>query len=159
VGGEDKRVVDRAPDRIDVGRTGLYILFASITMFFGAIVSAMLVRRSTGNDWTSVPLPWLVWVNTAVLIASSIALWQDQRRAGILLGLAFVAGQCVAWSMIIRAAGPGNWFYWVFSVSHALHVLGGFIAFRFARFELARTYWHFLAGLWVILMILFVVMG
>ena len=42
-------------------------------MLFAAFTSAYIVRRS-GSDWHHVTLPLILWFNTAVLAASSIAL-------------------------------------------------------------------------------------
>jgi cytochrome c oxidase subunit 3 len=144
---------------IAASRTGLYALIGSVTMAFMALSSAMVVRRSLGPDWSGVPLPPIVWINTALLALSSLAL--ETRRAGLtaLLGLLFLAGQCYAWTGIAIAAAPGNSFFWVFTVLHAAHILGAIAALRFARPELARLFWHFLAGLWIYLLVLFALWG
>src|SRR6201981_757880 len=60
--------------------TGLYVLLAASTMVFAAFTSAMVVRRGLSDDWTSMPKPPILWVNTAVLLASSIVL-DFSRRA------------------------------------------------------------------------------
>ena len=139
--------------------TALYALLCSITMFFLAFTSAMIVRRGLGGDWTGMPVPTLLWVNTLVLMASSAALQFGSRAAAGVLGAAFLAGQIAIWRDLPVASAIGNSFYWIFTAAHAAHVLGGLFALRFARPELARLYWHFLAGLWLYLLLLFVWWG
>src|SRR5947207_6755504 len=60
--------------------TGLLVLLAASVMLFAAFTSAFFVRRGLSNDWVDTPLPHILWVNTAVLLASSGAL-ELARRA------------------------------------------------------------------------------
>jgi cytochrome c oxidase subunit 3 len=143
--------------RREAAKTGLYILFASIAMFFAALTSALIIRSGSGGDWTGIPMPRILWLNTAFILASSYFLLKDDRQRGALFGWLFLAGQAIAWLQIISVRGPGSWFFWTFSVLHALHLLGGFVAFRYARFDLAKMYWHFITGLWVYMILLFLV--
>jgi len=99
--------------------------------------------------------------------------------AGAALGLLFLAGQFLAWRQL-QAAGvylatnPSSSFFYVLSVAHALHLFGGicallYIAAQALRFrlgpgkrtavEVARLYWHFLAGLWLYVLLLFQLWG
>ncbi len=128
--------------------TALYLLYAAITMFFTALTSAMLVRRGISSDWQGVPIPPLLYLNTAVLVLSSFT-------RPFLLGLTFLAGQLAALLPLSIAASPGHSFFFVFTVSHAAHIVSGLAALKFAPPELARRYWHFLTGLWIYLMLLF----
>ena len=141
------------------GLTGLYSLCGAITMFFAAFTSAMIVRRGLGADWTGIPTPPILWLNTTVLIASSVLLQIGWRATAAVLGVAFFAGQVLALREVAIALAPGNSFFWVFVAAHAAHVLGGIFALRFARAQLARIYWHFLAGLWLYLILLFTLWG
>src|SRR4051794_13804815 len=59
---------------------GLYILLAASTMLFAAFTSAMVVRRGMSDDWVPIHKPAVLWVNTGVLLASSVAL-ELARRA------------------------------------------------------------------------------
>src|SRR5213593_886612 len=54
--------------------TGLMVLLAAVVMFFAALTSAFIVRRGLSNDWIHIGLPRIVWLNTALLLASSVAL-------------------------------------------------------------------------------------
>jgi cytochrome c oxidase subunit 3 len=173
--------------------TGIYVLFAAITKFFAGLTSALVVRRGLGSDWNGIPLPPILWLNTVLLLASSAAL-ETARRAlhagerasvnrwwtpGTVLGLLFMAGQYIAWQEaaaggITVASSPGGSFFFLFTVAHAVHVLGGVAALGYIEVqalrlqlgpgkrtgvEVARLYWHFLAGLWVYLMLLFYFWG
>src|SRR6266498_3326515 len=91
-------------------RLGLWMFLATVTMLFAAFTSAYIVRRS-GSDWQYVRVPSILWINTAILAASSIALETANRfglrgqwnaavagcGAAVALGVAFLAGQVVAW--------------------------------------------------------------
>src|SRR6266542_1455166 len=59
--------------------TGLYVLVAASTMLFAAFTSAMVVRRGLSDDWLSMPKPPILLVNTAVLLASSVAIEMARR--------------------------------------------------------------------------------
>jgi cytochrome c oxidase subunit 3 len=169
--------------------TGAWVLLAAVTMFFAGLSSALVVRRGIGVDWSGIPLPGILWVNTVVLAASSGALELARRAllsgdraavnrwwsAGTLLGLLFLAGQYRAWldvaaTGVTVSSSPGGSFFYLFTVAHAVHVLGGIAALLYIEFqalrlqlgpgkrtavEAARLYWHFLAGLWIYLMLLF----
>ena len=132
-------------------RTGIWVGLAAITMSFAAFTSALLVRQSTStSDWHHLTIPGIVFVNTFVLLASSLTLEIARKRIAtsfrnkdrdrsrpmfwlvvtLLLGLMFVAGQSTAW-LRLRAEGlylatnPNSSFFYVLTAMHAVHVLGG----------------------------------
>src|SRR5215813_8093079 len=90
---------------------GIYILIAASTMVFAAFTSAMVVRRGLSGDWIGIHKPPVLWVNTGILLASSVALELARRSlrthhrerfnawwtAGTALGLLFLGGQALAW--------------------------------------------------------------
>src|SRR5438046_10620920 len=61
--------------------TGLLVLLAASVMLFAAFTSAFFVRRGLSNDWVDTPLPPILWINTGVLVASSIVLELEIGRA------------------------------------------------------------------------------
>lgn len=191
-GDGDEHSNDRGRDR-KTSMIGLVILMLASCMTFLALVSALVVRRGLGNDWQQMPVPSVLYPNTAVLLASSVAidiarrrLNRGHRRAfnwwwtiGTLLGIAFLGGQTVAW-MQLRAHGillntnPSHSFFYVLTWVHAAHATGGVLAllyvlwqaFRFRLGPAKRTavavssvFWHFLDGLWICLMLLFLYAG
>jgi hypothetical protein len=92
-------------------RTGMWMALVAIVMLFAAFTSAMVVRKGLNNDWISTSLPHILYVNTAILVASSCTLEISRRSlakrmngqfagwlyATLALGLAFVGGQLSAW--------------------------------------------------------------
>ncbi|HEY8426334.1 MAG TPA: heme-copper oxidase subunit III [Limnochordales bacterium] len=126
-------------------RVGAWVLVAAVTMLFVGFSSTYLVRR-TGPGWVQGPMPPILYLNTAVLAASS--LWLElARRAGLhgrvarltrylagawAAGLLFVVGQVVAWWQmaqqgLLPASGPHASFFYLLSGMHALHVLAGLV--------------------------------
>jgi len=147
--GDLRRVKDSSPPPAS---TGIWVFLASITMTFAAFTSALIVRQGGATDWRHFTLPPVLYLNTLVIIASSITLEVSRRRiatfmggvhdkdhtqspAGwlyvtLILGLLFVAGQIFAW-MQLRSQGFGlatnvsYSFFYVLTVAHALHLSGG----------------------------------
>jgi len=124
-------------------RIGLWLLLAVITSFFGLLISAYGMRIRFG-DWLPVAQPGLLWLNTAMLIASSVAYqWArgaakrgntDSVKAGLiaagLLALAFLAGQLLAWRQLnasgqFATSNAAIAFFYLFTGLHGLHLLGG----------------------------------
>lgn len=130
--------------------TGIAVAIVSILMFFMALASAFVVRRGTGSDWISFHFPPIVWVNTLILLTSSITLEHARRRLvaaesqafrkwwsiTTFLGVLFLVGQFVAWRQLARqgvylASNPASSFFYIFTGAHAIHVLGGVAALLF----------------------------
>jgi cytochrome c oxidase subunit 3 len=127
--------------REDQLRLGLWIFLATVTMLFAAFASAYIVRRA-GSDWRHVALPSILWINTAVLAASSAALeianvngqrrrWRAAATAcgvALALGAAFLAGQIAGWRQM-AAAGiylpttPHSSFFFMLTGAHAAHIV------------------------------------
>jgi cytochrome c oxidase subunit 3 len=173
---------DGRPER-RVAETGVWIAIATISMSFAALTSALVVRQSSAPDWQHFQLPPLLYVNTLVLLVSSVTLESSRRRqavatlhATLVLGLLFLVGQALAWRQLaaqnlLLATGPSSAFFYVFTVLHALHVLGGlgglgYVERRLAAGVLSRTtfkaaslYWHFMALLWLYLLALLTIRG
>ena len=126
--------------REDQLRLGLWMFLATVTMLFAAFTSAYIVRRS-GSDWRRLSLPSILWVNTVVLAASSIAVELASRSgrhrrwdralaafvAALALGIAFLGGQAAAWRQLVAAgvylpSNPYSAFFYVLTGAHAIHV-------------------------------------
>ncbi|MGZ7094065.1 MAG: cytochrome c oxidase subunit 3, partial [Candidatus Angelobacter sp.] len=128
----------------------IYVVLFAITMMFAAFSSALIVRKGSSLDWQTFTLPSILYLNTLILLASSVALEISRRRVAafmgglkthadsparwlyitLFLGLLFVAGQYVAWSQLrgeglYLATNPSSSFFYVLTATHALHVLGG----------------------------------
>jgi cytochrome c oxidase subunit III len=164
--------------------SGIWVAVAAITMSFAAFTSSLIIRQASGNDWRHLALPGILYLNTVVLLASSLTLEIARRKRiselastrswlylTLALGSAFLAGQGVAWHQmrgqgLYLATSPNSSFFYVLTVLHALHILGGLFGFlyvirrtasaavwRVATADAAAVYWHFLAGLWVYLLL------
>jgi cytochrome c oxidase subunit III len=182
-GAGGSRNTGEVPQRTYV--TGMTVGLGGVLMFFMSLVSAFIVRKANA-DWAVLAMPRVLWFNTAILIASSFTLVHARKRlrAGddasfrhwwtvtTILGIFFLAGQVIAWRQLVAqglflATNPSSSFFYVFTVAHALHLLGGVIALislalrspsrPFRRLtlttatEVAAMYWHFMDGLWVFL--------
>jgi cytochrome c oxidase subunit III len=171
--------------------TAIWVVLFAISMMFAAFTSALVVRKGGSMDWRTFKLPPILFLNTLVLFASSITLEVSRRRVAafmgnlqdrvenparwlyvtLSLGVLFVAGQYVAWSQL-RAEGlylatnPSSSFFYVLTVTHALHVLGGlggmfYVIRKLGKSTLRRStldatarYWHFMDLLWLYLLML-----
>ena len=127
--------------------TGLFVLLAASVMLFAAFSSAFFVRRGLSNDWVDTPLPGILWLNTAVLVASSLGIELARRALRVgkravfnqywtgatILGVLFLAGQYLAWKQL-NAAGfylatnPSSSFFFLLTCAHAVHLVGGISA-------------------------------
>ena len=150
---------------------GIIAFMATVVMLFTAFTASYLVRR-TSADWRPVPLPLIVWANTALLLASSVTMErarcsrrpQDWLRVTIFLGVAFLAGQVLAWLRLQETGvsftvSPHASFLAVLASLHGLHVVGGLVALLLAvggRAHLGpcAAYWHLMGGIWLWLLIL-----
>jgi cytochrome c oxidase subunit III len=130
--------------------TAIWVVLAAITMSFAAFTSALIVRQGSASDWRHLTLPSVLYLNTLVLVASSVTLELARRRVAVSpsgwvrvtgdatrwlyltlgLGLLFVAGQYAAWRQlssqgVYLATNPSSSFFYVLTAAHGLHVLGG----------------------------------
>ena len=134
--------------------TGLTLALGGILMFFMALTSAYIVRKGLGENWQAIALPRLLWLNTAVLLASSATIEIARRKLAravmgsfrawwwvtTTLGVAFLVGQVVAWrEMVDRgiylAGSPASSFFYVLTASHGLHLLGGIVFLFYVAFR------------------------
>lgn len=135
---------------VQPAKLALGIFLAVVGSLFALFVSAYFMRMHMG-DWRHLHSPRILWLNTVVLIASSVALRSAQRaarrgaiegvRSGLLVGgasaLAFLVGQLVAWRQLtaaghLLASDPASSFFYLITGAHGLHIVGGLVA-------LART--------------------
>jgi cytochrome c oxidase subunit 3 len=177
------QVVPSRPGAASTANTGIWVGIAAITMAFAALTSALVVRQGAGSDWEHFRLPPVLFLNTLILLASSVTMHRSRTRgeAGAVLswlyltfglGVLFVGGQILAWRNLagqglFLATSPSSAFFYVFTALHALHVLGGLIGLGYAVWRLrqeddagsrrvvatAAVYWHFMDGLWIYLLL------
>jgi len=127
-------------------KIGLGVFLAVAGCLFTLFISAYSMRMNMA-DWRVLPVPKLLWFNTAVLVLSSAALqWAllSARRNdmdGVIFGLlaggaaavTFLVGQLLAWQQLIVAgyfvaSNPANSFFYLLTAVHGLHLMGGLAA-------------------------------
>ena len=52
-------------------RVGAWVTICGVLMLFVALTSAYIVRSASSNDWRPIILPKVLWLSTAVIMASS----------------------------------------------------------------------------------------
>jgi len=187
-GSELRAVQEYAPPPAS---TGVWVFVAGVSMTFAALTSALVVRKGGALDWRHVTLPSILYLNTLVLLASSVTLEISRCHvaafmggvkattgnparwlyATLSLGMLFLAGQYIAWRQLSAqglylATNPSSSFFYVFTASHALHLLGGLFAMgrvirklnehvlSRATLDATAHYWHFMDVLWIYLLVL-----
>ncbi len=162
-------------------------------MTFAAFTSAMIIRQGSAYDWQHFTIPSVLYFDTAILLASSFtlelarkavrgyvhgarALYSSARLylwLTLALGVVFLSGQYAAWQQLrseglYLATNPSSSFFYVFTVLHAVHLLGGLAGLGLAvgRFSKSQPtlristlstvsyYWHFMDVLWIYLLLL-----
>ncbi|TPI62542.1 cytochrome-c oxidase [Mesorhizobium sp. B3-1-3] len=128
---------------LPTAKIGLGVFLAVVGCLFSLFTSAYFMRMGL-PDWQPLPLPRLLWLNTGVLVLSSVALQCavvaarkgqiDNVRLGLatagLTALAFLVGQLMAWRQLtgdgyLLASNPANSFFYLITGMHGLHILGG----------------------------------
>lgn len=142
--------------RFDPTRFGLWAFLGTISMLFIGFTSAYMLRRASA-DWAPLAAPRILWLNTALLALSSVALETARRRlrdwkvpaaraffglAG-LLGAGFVIGQFGAWRTlraqgVFLATNPHSSFFYMLTGVHVLHLAGGLVWFLALALRLRR---------------------
>jgi cytochrome c oxidase subunit 3 len=131
---------------LPAAKIGLRLFMAVVGCLFALLISAYFMRAHS-TDWQSLPVPDLLWFNTAVLVMSSVALqWAhvaadreklDDVKAALLLGGAFAVifliGQILLWRQLTAAGyflarNPANAFFYLIIAAHGLHLSGGLVA-------------------------------
>ncbi len=165
----------------------LWVALGSITMFFAGLTSAYLVRKAEGN-WLVFNMPIVFYCSTVLLFLSNItfviaskATKQEKSKKQMIflittlaLALGFVLCQISGWQNLVsqnvfftgeKSNAAGSFFY-VLTLSHLIHLLGGVISLIVVIFvaakkkytpnnmtglELSLIYWHYLDILWIYL--------
>ena len=172
-------------------RIGMWVALASIGMLFTALSSAYVVRAGAGGDWVDIRMPRVLLLSTALILVSSVTIEVSKRNLKaasldghsrwllltMLLGLAFLGSQLLAWKQLARqgvylASNPHSSFFYLLTATHAFHLGGGLLGLIFvwtrSRFSNAVTvsprrqaatdavaiYWHFMDALWIYLFLL-----
>ena len=118
------------------------IMIVSTVIFSLFVVSYS--DRMLVHDWRSLSEPWLLWINTAILIFTSFVFhkakilsdkneFEKAKNYLLLVGFltfAFITGQLLVWQYYVNlgqyvSTNPANAFFYLFTALHGVHVLGG----------------------------------
>ena len=139
--------LDNAHDGKTLGLSKANLGVRTIMVVSTIIFSLFVVSysdRMLVHDWKSLSEPWLLWINTVVLIFTSIVFHKtkvlsdqnkfEKAKNGLLLvgflTFAFITGQLLVWQHYVNlgqyaSTNPANAFFYLFTALHGLHVLGG----------------------------------
>ncbi len=128
-------------------RVGLWAFMGVVCALF-LLFAAAYVMRIGYDDWRALPpVPWQLWLSTALLAVGDVA-WQcaaagarsGRRHVAVwtsalaaLLALAFIVSQLGAWQalavqQVAINASPAAGFFYMLTGLHGVHVLGGLVA-------------------------------
>jgi|TARA_B110000971_G_scaffold209379_1_gene235465 cytochrome c oxidase subunit 3 len=127
-------------------KLGLGVFLAVATSLFALFISAYSIRMEY-PDWRPVTEPAVLWINTGVLVLSSVllqyALFASRRQRkslaqltlifAIACSVGFIVGQLYAWEQLMAAGtfisnNPASGFFYVMTAVHGLHLIGGLFA-------------------------------
>jgi len=142
------------------------ILYWNALVLVASSVTLELARQRIGGPFDRLG-------HTAPVQAAKAREWKFWYRITIALSFVFLAGQFVAWQRLAAegvylASSPSGSFFYVLTALHALHLLGGICALIYALrclqvddgpkpvnvLAAAAVYWHFMAVLWIYLLVI-----
>ena len=120
-------------------RTVMVVSTVIFSLFVVSYSDRMLV-----HDWKSLSEPWLLWINTVILIFTSLVFhrakvlsdkneFEKTKNYLLLVGFltfAFITGQLLVWQHYVNlgqyaSTNPANAFFYLFTAIHGVHILGG----------------------------------
>ena len=124
-------------------KLGVRTIMVVSTVIFSLFVVSYSDRMLV-HDWRSLSEPWLLWINTGILIFTSLVFhkakiysdkneFEKTRNTLLLVGFltfAFITGQLLVWQHYVNlgqyaSTNPANAFFYLFTALHGLHLLGG----------------------------------
>jgi len=141
---------------LPTGKVALRFLLCTISVIFILTIIGY-ADRMYFPTWKPMPEPWMLWINTALLIASSVAMqWatkscrrniltsvRDCLLIGGILSFAFIIGQLYVWEQLAglgyyASLNMANGFFYLLTALHGLHLLGGLVAWGRSVYKLLR---------------------
>jgi cytochrome c oxidase subunit 3 len=140
-------------------RIGMWLALAAILMMFAALSSAYVFRSTrTQLNWQPFAVPLMLWISTALILASSVT-FEVARRAlhrgageiyrlwlivSLVLGLGFLVSQLLAWRGLVAqgiylATNPHSSFFYLLTGLHAIHLLGGICGLSYLMLRARRS--------------------
>lgn len=135
-------------------KIALTLFLVVVSVIFSLLTVTYYLRMDLG-DWVPLQDPAILWVNTALLVFSSVAFQFASNHAksdrmgtartffvgGGLFAVLFVAGQSYVWmhldgSGLGVANNPSSAFFYLLTGMHAVHLLGGLWVWSRTTFRL-----------------------
>ncbi len=139
-------LVARERNLTSLSRITLIFTLTAVSMTFGALIVVFLMRALREAFWKPIHLPAILWLSTAILLASSFLFHFALKKllAGdsdgfhrlitwtIGAGFVFLLSQITAGVQILHSGviltnNPHSWFIFIFSGLHGLHIVAGLI--------------------------------
>ena len=124
-------------------KLGVRTIMVVSTVIFSLFVVSYSDRMLV-HDWRSLSEPWLLWINTVILIFTSFVFhkakilsdkneFEKAKNYLLLVGFltfAFITGQLLVWQYYVNlgqyaSTNPANAFFYLFTALHGAHILGG----------------------------------
>src|SRR5450755_1573349 len=147
------------------------LLLANTVILIASSVTIVLARRGITREAALAPVRSIPGISLG-----------DERRfpwltLTTILGLLFLAGQLVVWGNLSSrgfhlAGGTSSSFVYILTAMHGLHFAGGILALLFADaaaalhrpvetrrivVDITSWYWHCMTGLWIYILLLFMI--
>ena len=141
------------------------ILYWNSLVLVASSVTLEVARRRIGGPFDRLG-------HSETLLATKSREWLSWYRITLALSFAFLVGQYLAWQRLASegvylATSPSSSFFYVLTALHALHLVGGLAALVYALrclrsddgprpvnvLAAAALYWHFMAVLWIYLLV------
>ena len=132
----------------------IQVVLISVVTLFGGLVLVYLLRQHNHANWRVVEVPNLLWLSTALLLASSatlefarralehaaIRLYSRFLTATTFFGVCFLISQILALRELIQEGfylrgNPHTALFYLLTGVHALHLLGGLVAINVLLFR------------------------
>lgn len=145
------------PRAVTAPRLGLAVFLAVATSLFALTISAYIMHMAEASEWQFLPFPDLLWGNTGVLLAGSIALqyaWGVAKRdhslalrlgliGAVVCSLIFILGQYLVWRELsavgyYMGGNPASAFFVLMTSLHGLHLLGGVMVLAWTLIRMKR---------------------
>ncbi len=128
---------------VSKAKLGVRTIMVVSTVIFSLFVVSYSDRMLI-HDWRNLSEPWLLWINTVILILTSIVFhrakilaenneFEKTKKSLFVVGFltfSFITGQLLVWKHFVNleqyaSSNPANAFFYVLTAIHGLHVLGG----------------------------------
>jgi cytochrome c oxidase subunit 3 len=153
-GGHDDQRTRFSPARYWVC---LITALTAISMTFAVLTVAYVSRAGGSENWRPIKMPPLLWLSTALVLASSaafkIARRSQQRKESsnyrrwltltLLFGLGFLISQLIVFRQLVAqgiylSTNPHSAFFYILTGTHGVHLLGGVIALIYLLMKAQR---------------------